>query len=186
MKQYLITDPLYYTTNPTTFAHELKRNLLQYKPDFACFRDKSFGDKQSLFDVFLRVARECHTIPFVNSMTYLPATPVCGVHIASCHLSKIRELKRQGFQLCASCHNAEQMTQALGDGSDYITLSPLFSTPHKGEPLGIERFRELLSLVDASRVFALGGINSPDAVRLVSTLGLFGFASIRYFVVNND
>ena len=83
-----------------------------------------------------------------------------------------------------------EVESALALGAQYCTLSPIFSTPNKGAPLGIET---LLSLDSAllSRIFALGGIDTPQKraelesafkASFDNTCNLRGFASIRYFL----
>jgi len=63
-----------------------------------------------------------------------------------------------------------------------ITFSPIFTTPNKGEPKGIEVLREVISSLEIA-VIALGGIVEQEQIKLCEEAGAFGFASIRYFAV---
>ena len=62
-----------------------------------------------------------------------------------------------------------------------ITLSPVFHSPKKGEPLGIDRFDELIGDTDM-KVFALGGIIDDTQIDKLQNSKAAGFASIRYFI----
>ncbi len=76
-----------------------------------------------------------------------------------------------------SCHTLEEARRATMFGADYVTLAPVFPTPGKGEPLGIERFGEIVRSSKA-RAFALGGI-TPENARSVVDAGAAGVAVIR-------
>ncbi|MGD9969385.1 MAG: thiamine phosphate synthase [Sulfuricurvum sp.] len=65
--------------------------------------------------------------------------------------------------------------------SDAITYSPVFASPGKGEPKGLEDLKELVATINIP-VFALGGIVTEEQIRAVETAGAYGFASIRYFI----
>jgi len=70
---------------------------------------------------------------------------------------------------------------AKQSGADAITYSPVFDSPGKGEPKGLEDLKELVAKINIP-VFALGGILSEDQIHQVAECGAYGFASIRYFV----
>jgi len=61
-----------------------------------------------------------------------------------------------------------------------ISFSPIFKTPNKGEPKGLESLNEVVSSVFIP-VIALGGILSEEQIVLCQGSGAKGFASIRYF-----
>ena len=61
-----------------------------------------------------------------------------------------------------------------------MTYSPIFYTPHKGEPKGVDDLRAVVESVGI-KVFALGGITDKNEVQKVGKSGAYGFASIRYF-----
>lgn len=76
----------------------------------------------------------------------------------------------------ASCHDPTGLDRAAEAGADYATLSPVYESPGKGEPLGIETFS---AWVRAARlpVFALGGITHANAAA-VRRAGAGGIAVI--------
>lgn len=68
-------------------------------------------------------------------------------------------------------------------GADYITYSPIFSTPNKGEPVGLEKLKEINDKININ-CFALGEIVSDEQILACEKTGIYGFASIRYFIKN--
>ena len=79
-----------------------------------------------------------------------------------------------------SCHSLEGALKAQEKGADYITFSPIFSSPGKGNPVGIEKLKEVVDRVSIP-VYALGGINESNIKEVLET-GVFGVAGIRLFI----
>jgi hypothetical protein len=75
-----------------------------------------------------------------------------------------------------SCHDADQVQNALSAGADYTLLSPLFSPTSKPldarTPLGVQRF---LRIAKDQPVLALGGINTENYAQLLAA-GVYGVA----------
>ncbi|MEO5364843.1 MAG: thiamine phosphate synthase [Magnetococcus sp. WYHC-3] len=73
---------------------------------------------------------------------------------------RVRDLLGSTRLLGRSCHDAAGATQALAEGADYITLSPLFPTAsHPDAPaLGLATFSRLCAHLSGA-VLALGGIH---------------------------
>jgi len=183
MNKYLITDPAHYTTDPLIFQEALNRSLIKYTPDFVCFRDKSDGDKKELLDAFVSALKDKELKALVNGSLGLALEyGLDGVHLQSSQQALIQKAKAAELLVIVSCHSAEEATGAFEKGADFVTLSPVFDTPHKGAPLGIEAFSDILAHTDKTRVFALGGIDDDCKAAQIEKLGVFGFASIRYFV----
>jgi thiamine-phosphate pyrophosphorylase len=183
MKKYLITDPKYYTTTPKPFGEALNRSLIKYTPDFVCFRDKTDGDKKELLKAFVSTIKDKELKAFVNGSLELALEyGLDGVHLQSSQQALIQKAKAKRLLVIVSCHSAKEAIDAFEKGADFVTLSPVYETPHKGVPLGIEAFSDILAAVDKTRVFALGGIDDEYKVAQLEKLGVFGFASIRYFV----
>lgn len=72
-------------------------------------------------------------------------------------------------------HNPGQLKKSAG--ADYATLSPIFATPGKGEPLGIRVLAEACRTA-ALPVVALGGI-TPERATECRTAGAAAVAAIR-------
>ena len=61
-----------------------------------------------------------------------------------------------------------------------ITFSPIFHSPNKGEPKGVEELKRVAFLLSIP-VIALGGIVTQKQIGLSKQSGAKGFASIRWF-----
>jgi thiamine-phosphate pyrophosphorylase len=83
-----------------------------------------------------------------------------------------------------SCHDEASLRQAAEEGVDAVTLSPLFPSPGKGAPLGVERFAALRATVPQLPVLALGGIDASNAERALEA-GATGLAMIRAWLVGD-
>jgi 8-oxo-dGTP diphosphatase len=85
-----------------------------------------------------------------------------GVHLPSAQL--MRTQARPAFDLVgASCHDAEELTQAVVIGADYAVLGPVLPTPsHPGRRgIGWKRLATLLENYPLP-VYALGGLRVSD------------------------
>ncbi|WP_457605319.1 thiamine phosphate synthase [Nitratifractor sp.] len=103
-----------------------------------------------------------------------------GVHIGASFFDRIGEAKELGLEAGASTHSLEEARETARRGADWVTLSPLFASPGKGEPLGTVRFAEVVGKLEIP-VIALGGIVDEESVAAALKAGAAGFASIRYF-----
>lgn len=77
-----------------------------------------------------------------------------------------------------SCHDAGQVRAALANGVDYVTVSPVHATESKpgyGPALGLGGLGALARST-ALPVYALGGIDRPDAVLACRAAGAHGVA----------
>lgn len=183
MKKYLITDPEHYSTSTDTFAAVLNRSLIKYNPDFVCFRDKSGGDKNRLLEVFADIAENNDFISFVNGSLELALKyGLDGVHLRGDQMGEIKSVKDVGLLCIVSCHSVDDVKAALSNRCDYVTLSPVYDTPGKGMSMGFESFASAAETLDKNKIFALGGIDDEVKANKIAATGVFGFASIRYFV----
>jgi thiamine-phosphate pyrophosphorylase len=75
-----------------------------------------------------------------------------------------------------ACHTVADVERA--EGADFAVLAPIFATPGKGPPLGLDVLRQ------AARVgiplLALGGITADNAATCRDA-GAAGIAAIRLF-----
>jgi thiamine-phosphate pyrophosphorylase len=101
-----------------------------------------------------------------------------GVHLPSNRppVSAYRAITPPGFIISVACHTIADVERA--EGADYAVLAPIFSTPGKGPPLGMDVLRQ------AARVgiplLALGGITREKALQCRNA-GAAGIAAIRLF-----
>lgn len=180
---YLITDPEFYSYDATRFAYTLTQAFIKYKPEFACFRYKSeFSNKNELAEIFVDISATHNVKSIVNSAIDMAARlGFHGVHLPSTRLYDIKQARSLGICVFASAHDMREARFCQDEGADFVTLSPVFASPNKGEPLGVQNFSEMVALLDV-KVFALGGIITAEQIDALSTSGAHGFASIRYFV----
>lgn len=180
---YLITDPLYYPDLPSKFGATLTKALIQYKPNYACFRDKrSNTDISENILQFIKLCRQFNVLAFINSdIKTASLLKFDGVHLPSSMLKDISSVKKLNLQSICSCHNENEIDFCIKNGADFITLSPLFASPNKGEPIGVDSFNKMLENKNI-RTFALGGIVDEEEIEKLKYSKAYGFASIRYFI----
>ena len=82
----------------------------------------------------------------------------------------------------ASCHSPAEVEAAAREGASFAVLSPIFETPGKGPPLGLEPLRRACRSVAPRQfpVLALGGVTLENA-RACLEAGAAGLAAIRLF-----
>ncbi len=185
MKAYLITDPYYYGSDAVTLEKQLRTTLKKHHVTHACFRDKSTPDIDTLAETFVFTCR-LHGIEhiYINSHIELACKlGAIGVHLTSLQLAQIPYAKALNLHVIASTHNNEEINQAVALGADILTYSPVFATPHKGNPKGLEDLKDKVDRIRAN-IIALGGIVSAAHIKGIEETGAYGFASIRYFIEN--
>lgn len=98
----------------------------------------------------------------------LPAAPL---------LAWARRLGRRPL-VGRSTHTVAEVAAARDEGVDYVVFGPVFATPGKGPPVGVE------ALAAAARlgvpVLALGGVDAGRVGEAIAT-GAHGVAAIRAF-----
>ena len=102
-----------------------------------------------------------------------------GVHLAETSLP-VAVVRRSfgGILIGASVHSLSAAEAAVRDGADYVLFGPIFDTPGKGAPVGIETLAEVCRRVQGFPVIALGGIDETNCQEVVEA-GAAGIAAIR-------
>ncbi len=109
---------------------------------------------------------------FINDRVDIAiAVDADGVHLGQTSFSAVDARKLLGSKklIGVSTHSVKEARNAQKHGADFITFGPVFYTKSKaryGEPLGIERLKEVVKAVNIP-VFAIGGIklkNIKDAM----------------------
>jgi len=182
LQKYLITSREFYSDTPAVFRKILHEQFIKYLPSFALYRDKTNPNYKIQAEHFVEV---CAQFESVNAIIHSDVAlafklRAYGVHLTSQQFSEIKKAKELGLKVIISTHSKEEALKAEKLGADYVTYSPIFTTPNKGEPKGIEDLKELLKSVEI-KVFALGGIVKEEQIVDISQTDSFGFASIRYF-----
>ena len=151
-------------------------------PDFALYRDKSNPNYDIQAAHFVEVCAQFEGVKcFIHSDVDLAKElNAAGVHLTSKQFDKIEYAKSLGLDVIVSTHTYEEVLEAQKLGADIVTYSPIFSSPGKSEPKGIDDLKELLSKCEI-KVFALGGIVTQEQIQEIEKTSSYGFASIRYF-----
>ena len=173
MYSYLITDPKFYIN----FKSTLTKAIENHNPDFICFRDKTSTKNAKLA---IEIAKYYQIPIIINQYVELLKLGFDGVHLTSNQLNLIDSYKE--CITFASTHNIDEVNNAKN--ADYITFSPVFASKGR-KGLGIEKLNEIVTITD-SKVFALGGITTNKEVELIKNSKAYGFASIRYFIGEDD
>ncbi|TLD89237.1 thiamine phosphate synthase [Helicobacter sp. MIT 05-5294] len=183
IKAYLITEPTLYPTTSLKFYDFYLKIIESHPIHFAAYRDKACHFNPALIEVFLKLNQK-HKIPsLLNSNLDLAIQfGFDGVHCNSSQMWQIPLAKTKLPFVFFSAHNLQEMREADKQGANGITISPIFQTPNKGIPLGIDFLKTLNPKDFLAEIFALGGIISQQQLQQLAQTKIQNFASIRYFL----
>jgi len=179
MIAYAITDPT--TLNFDNLSSDLKR--FAKKANMIVYRDKESTNYSSNAKAFIIEAKK-HK--FDKILTHGDIDIACllkadGVHLSSSQFDIIEKAKFFGLFTVVSTHTLAEVKEAEKLGADMITFSPIFETPNKGKPKGLDVLKEIVSRATIP-IIALGGILADEQIEECKESGAKGFASIRYFL----
>jgi len=183
LQSYLITDPAFYGSSSRSLESSLTAVFNKKIPDFILHRDKHTSDYPTLAETFIKLCRS-YNVPKVllhSDYQLAYALKADGVHLMSTQSESIGEAKALGLYVIISTHTHHEGQNAYQLGADAITYSPIFASPNKGEPKGLEDLKEIVAKIELP-IFALGGITTQKQITAVEECGAYGFASIRYFI----
>lgn len=167
VKRYCITDSV-----------DVVRRATDMGADLIQIRAKNLNTRELMGLVERAVAIAGKRV-VVNTRTDIAlACGAGGVHLPAGSPSP-RAIVPQGFLIGASCHTMEELRLAEDDGADFAVYGPVFESPGKGPPVGIERLRDAVRRVRMP-VYALGGVTEENAPLCVEA-GAYGVAGIRLF-----
>ena len=177
MISYAITDP------STLDLQHLERDLKRFsqKASMILYRDKSNVSMRNA-PAFVKAAKQFAFEKVLIHGDYKLAKRLGadGVHLSSLQLDEISEAKANDLFVVVSTHTLGELKKAQTLGADMATFSPIFETPGKGLPVGLEVLRSVTEQVTIP-VLALGGILTHEQIEACEAHGASGFASIRYF-----
>lgn len=182
MHKYMIKAGDFYGSESEKYCVILKNIIKKHKPTHVLYRDKLTACYSKSAAVFMEVCREFKDVKsYIHQDIFLAKElQATGVHLTSKQFEEIAEAKSMGLEVIISTHTHEEVLRAQDLGADAVTYSPIFASPNKGEPKGIEDLKELLNICEI-KVFALGGIVTKEQVEAIAQTKAYGFASIRYF-----
>lgn len=182
MQKYLITSKEFYGETSENFSSVLCNQIRKHQPQYALYRDKSVPNYSEIASSFVTFCKKYENVKSFLHQDIALAQRVgaYGVHLTSKQFKEIADAKRLGLWVIISTHTHEEVLRAQRLGADAVTYSPIFTTPGKGEPKGVDDLRELLEICNI-KVFALGGIVTQEHIAMIAQTKAYGFASIRYF-----
>ena len=130
----------------------------------------------------VKLANQSATEILVNDRADIAlAAKADGVHLTSLSLTPeiIRRNFPENFIIGVSAHSTEEAESAKRQGANFVTFSPIFYSPNKGKPQGVEKLREICAKLSPFPVIALGGIDETN-YKFVLKNGAAGFAAIRF------
>ena len=106
-----------------------------------------------------------------------------GVHLGrrSVGVDDARCLLGTSITVSVACHDVDEVLAARDSGADAATLSPIFASPGKGAPLGVEALaaaRARLGPDPRFALIALGGVDHASSGSCLAA-GADGLAAIR-------
>ena len=164
------------TLNLITKAIEAKISLIQ-------IREKQLSAKL-VFELALQAAKitkNSDTKLLINDRADIAlAANADGVHLTANSLSAeiIRANFPKDFIIGVSTHSLEKANEAKENGADFATFSPIFYSPNKGKPVGLEALREVCAKLKPFPIIALGGIDETNYREVLQIAN--GFAAIRF------
>ncbi len=163
-------------------SQRLDAQMKFHMPEYVLYRDKMNVNYAVDAEAFINVCLALDGVKiFLHQDAKLASKlKATGVHLTSTQFEKIPHAKKLGLEVIISTHTHEEVLLAQKLGADAVTYSPIFASPDKGEPKGVEDLKALLQKCKI-KVFALGGIVESWHVEAVEEAGVYGFASIRYF-----
>ncbi len=162
------------------------RAAYQAGVDYIQIREKDLPGRPlaALVEDLAALPEKEHTRLLVNER--LDVARSCGadgVHLPadSLPVSAVRDWVGPSWIVGSSCHNAQQVEQAVAGGADYVLVGPVFPTPSKPDAptLGLAGLAEICGRASAP-VFALGGVDLENAPHCIAA-GARGVAGIRLF-----
>ncbi len=137
----------------------------------------------------LALTRRCLELPnphqtriLVNTRADIAlAAGAHGVHLPSGSIParEVRRIAPAPFLIGVSTHTVEEVRAAAEAEADYAVFGPVFPSPGKGEPAGLEALRQAAH-VTSLPIYALGGIDEDNAAACINA-GATGIAAIRMF-----
>lgn len=110
-----------------------------------------------------------------------------GVHLGrgSVSVREARAALGPTTTVSVACHDEQDLLAARDAGASFALYSPIFPSPGKPAPLGLDALSRAAALVAPLPVLALGGVDFSNASSCVRA-GAAGFAAIRAFLPDEE
>jgi thiamine-phosphate pyrophosphorylase len=168
---------------------EIIKTAVENKISLIQIREKKLTAKLvfKLASEAAEITKNSNTKLLVNDRADIAlAAKADGVHLTENSISAeiIRRSFPKNFITGVSTHSIETAEKAKTEGADFVTFSPVFSSPGKDVPKGLEKLAEVCERLKPFPVVALGGIDETN-YRTVLETGASGFAAIRFLHSQN-
>jgi thiamine-phosphate pyrophosphorylase len=189
----LVTDPGYALERTVEIVREAAR-VLGPNRLLVQLRDNENGPVviRAAARVLREVTREEGALFVINGATSIAQdVEADGVHLPndrgallSARIASARRMLGEHAFVTAAAHDEEDVRGAIEGNASAVLVSPIFATPGKGPPRGVEALAAARALVDAARntppllVYALGGVGAASAAACAAA-GADGVAAIR-------
>ena len=176
MIAYAITDP------STLDFNQLEQDLQRFasKASMIVYRDKNNSHYAHNAKIFVECAKDFEKVLLHGNYLLAHSLGATGIHLQSTQFDDIEKAKKLNLFVVVSTHILIEALKAQTLGADMITFSPVFDTPNKGKPVGLDTLKSVTSALSIP-VIALGGILTHEQIVSCIKAGAKGFASIRYF-----
>ena len=138
-----------------------------------------------LFDLASNAVRACQdsaTKLLINDrLDVALSVGADGVHLAANSITAdvVRKHVPDDFLIGVSTHSIDEIEEAKSTGADFAIFGPIFETPGKCHPVGLDVLAEAANRTSPFPVLALGGVDETN-YRDVLDVGSAGFAAIRF------
>ncbi len=186
---YVITDA---KLSPGRSHLEVAQAAIEGGASIIQFRDKEMSTRQ--LEETARKIKELTdeaSIPLIinDRLDVALAVDADGVHVGQDDMpaALARQLIGPHKILGVSASTVEEALQAEREGADYVSASPVFTTPTKPDappPTGLEGLRAIVEAVNLP-VIAIGGINEKNAAEVIEA-GAQGIAVISAVISAPD
>lgn len=163
--------------NLINIAVQAKISLIQIREKNLSARNLFYLTSEAV-----KSARKSATRILVNDRADIArAAKADGAHLTAKSLSvkTIRRAFPRDFIVGVSVHTLEEAEKSKRQGANFATFSPIFSSPKKGEPKGLDELRKICEKLSPFPIIALGGINKYNCNSVLDA-GAGGFAAIRF------
>lgn len=136
----------------------------------------------------VEITRKSRTRILVNGRADVAlAAGADGVHLPADGLpaNVIRRSFPPDFLIGVSTHSVEEALNARSNEADFVTFGPVFESPGKGKPQGLEILNGLSASLQPFPVIALGGIDESNYASVLKSEAS-GFAAIRFLNKENS
>lgn len=184
---YLITEG---QTTPQNFAEKSIEilNLIEFavenKVPLIQIREKNLTARLvfKLTAEAAQITKNSETKILVNDRADIAfAANADGVHLTSNSIRPqiIRQNFPPDFIIGVSAHSLNKLREAKRENADFATFSPIFHSPGKDIPKGLNELERACESLNGFPVIALGGIDKSN-YKAVLKAGAAGFAAIRF------